>query len=255
MNIESSRIPNRQAPKVREPSKGALYDPAMLAQFRATLDPTSGNPGRNTPSPERLAVGFAIVAFVGVQLGRASTRSAPSPFEGWDSVKHHLQRGRIGNVRSCTPHREGNAASADHKMALRAWFAPIRWVGADGLAPFFARMLVESTQARDQSISPAWLSWSNSSLCIRSQTPACCQSRSLRQHVMPLPISCGSSSHWMPLLSTNKMPVKAARLGTRGRPPFGLVGSAGNSGSITAHNSSGNCGFAMPHSTSLLRFC
>ncbi len=41
------------------------------------------------------------------------------------------------------------------------------------------------------------------------------------------------------------MPVSAARFDTRGRPPFGLGGSAGSSGSITSHSSSVRSGFAM----------
>jgi hypothetical protein len=40
----------------------------------------------------------------------------------------------------------------------------------------------------------------------------------------------------MPLLSTKRMPVKAARSGTRGRPPLGLGGSGGKSGAIVSHN-------------------
>ena len=42
------------------------------------------------------------------------------------------------------------------------------------------------------------------------------------------------------------MPVSAARLDTRGRPPFGLGGSAGSSGAIPSHRSSVRSGFAMP---------
>jgi hypothetical protein len=70
------------------------------------------------------------------------------------------------------------------------------------------------------------------------QTPASFQSRSRRQHVMPLPqpISWGSISQGMPLLKTKRMPVRAARSGTGGRPPFGLRRRFGSSGAIRAHN-------------------
>jgi hypothetical protein len=181
MNIETTLIANGQMPEVSEPRQGTLDDPSMLTQFGAALDAASGNTRRNAPLPEGCAVGFAIVPFISVQLGRALTGSPPFLFEGWNGIYYHLQRGRIRNVGSGTPHREGNTASADHKMALRAWFAFIRWVRADGLTPFLARMLVESSTARDQSISPAWLSLSNSTLCTCSHTPACCQSRRRRQ--------------------------------------------------------------------------
>jgi len=51
--------------------------------------------------------------------------------------------------------------------------------------------------ARLQSILFACPRRSSRAWCNRSHTPARCQSRSRRQHVMPLPqpISCGSSSH------------------------------------------------------------
>jgi hypothetical protein len=64
-----------------------------------------------------------------------------------------------------------------------------------------------------------------------------------RQHVMPLPqpISWGSISQGMPLRRTKRMPVRAARSGTGGRPPFGLRRRFGSRGlrepgrSVLAH--------------------
>jgi excisionase family DNA binding protein len=75
-----------------------------------------------------------------------------------------------------------------------------------------------------------------------------CHSSKRRQQVMalPQPISWGSISHGMPDLSTNRMPVSAARSGTRGRPPLGLGGSSGSSGSIVSQSSSVPSGLAMP---------
>ena len=51
----------------------------------------------------------------------------------------------------------------------------------------------------------------------------------------------------MPLRSTKTMPVRQARSGTRGRPPFGFGGAGGNSGSTISHNSSGSSGLATIH--------
>ena len=55
-------------------------------------------------------------------------------------------------------------------------------------------------------------------------------------HARPAAISAGSISHGRPDLSTNRMPVSAARSGRRGLPPFGLGGSGGGSGVIAARN-------------------
>src|SRR5215211_5052337 len=60
------------------------------------------------------------------------------------------------------------------------------------------------------------------------------------QQVMPEPhpISWGNIFQGIPLLRTNRMPVRAARSSMRGLPPLGLGGSSGSSGSITSHSSS-----------------
>jgi hypothetical protein len=50
----------------------------------------------------------------------------------------------------------------------------------------------------------------------------------------------------MPVRSTNKMPVRAARAETRGRPPRGINGSGGSSGSIITHKESETSGLAIP---------
>ena len=52
----------------------------------------------------------------------------------------------------------------------------------------------------------------------------------------------------MPVLSTQTMPVRAARFGTRGLPPLGLGGSGGSSGSTISPSSSGTNSFAMSRS-------
>jgi hypothetical protein len=84
---------------------------------------------------------------------------------------------------------------------------------------------------------------------MRLHTPARCQSRKRRQHVMPLPQpnSCGSVSHGMPDFKTKTMPVKAARSAIwRGRPPFGFGGSGGRSGAMISHSVSLINGGLMP---------
>lgn len=61
-----------------------------------------------------------------------------------------------------------------------------------------------------------------------------------RQQVMPepKPSSWGRYSHWMPVCSTNKIPHKAWRSGTRGRPGFSFGAGIGSNGSIDHHSSS-----------------
>jgi hypothetical protein len=83
---------------------------------------------------------------------------------------------------------EWDATPVDEEMALRARFAAIRRIRAGLLAPLLAGTLAESREARDQSSFSASVKRWSSARCSRSQTPARLQSRSRRQHVMPLPL-------------------------------------------------------------------
>lgn len=95
-------------------------------------------------------------------------------------------------------------------MARRALGEPRRASGTvhDPLQCRFVQVVEDSSRK-------AW--WS------RSETPSCCQSRSLRQHVMPLPpSSCGRYSQGISVLRTNKVPVGAISSGVLGRSPCGF---------------------------------
>ena len=257
MNVQAPLVADGQPPEVVEPGQRALHHPTVSAQFLTALYASPSYSRNDASLSERRPVGFGVVSLVGVQLMGSPARSTSPSSHRSNGINHHLQRSGVMHIGCCASYREGNSRSADHNMALRAWFALIRRIRSDCLAPFLARIVAESREARDQSISPCACNLSSNTWCNFSHTPACCQSRSLRQHVMPLPqpISWGSISHCKPVLSTNKMPVSTARLEMRGLPPLGLGGSGGKSGSITSHNSSVSSGFAIPHFTGLPRFC
>lgn len=167
-----------------------------------------------------------------------------------DECQQWLEEHRVVPVLPALEGCEGDAASVDHNMPLRARFARVpsgcRGIRPGLVAPLFASTLAESSEARDQSISSAAPGRSKSMRCIRSQTPTSCQSRS-RQQVTPLPhpICCGSSSQGIPVFNTKMIPASAARSDTRGRPPLGLGGSGGSRGQITSHSSSLTNGLLM----------
>jgi hypothetical protein len=150
------------------------------------------------------------------------------------------------------------------QMVLGPRFAAIGRIGAHGLGrrpPFLSPLAgtVElSMLARLQSIRSASPRRSRSTRCNSHQTPAACQSRRRRQHVIPLPhpISCGRYSHGMPVIKTKMIPVRHARSGMRGRPSFFFGPGFGSNGSTIAHNSSLTSSLAMqnsPHGTG--HFC
>ena len=249
MDISPSLVANGQPAKARQPRQRALNHPTMPAQLVLALDALARNPHLDPALGQRLPAARDVVGLVGMQLGRTLARAAAWPLDRDDGIEQVLEHPRIMGVGARQPEREGDAAALDDNMALRAWFALIRGIRSGGLAPLFAGTLALSRLARLQSSCSASPSRSSNVWCSRSQTPASCQSRKRRQQVTPLPqpSSWGSISQGMPLLSTKIMPVRAARSGTRGRPPLGLGCSGGKSGSMTFQSSSVTSGLAIMH--------
>lgn len=248
MDLRPALITDGQATETVKPGQRALDDPTMPTQPLAALDSSAGNPALDAAPPQILPTAGVVVPFIGVQLRRPLSGSPAPPADRGNRLDQRLEERAIVDVRRRELDRERDALAVDHKMALRARFAAIRRIRPGFAAPFFAGTLLVSSAARVQSILSASPSRWSSSWWSRSQTPACCQSRSRRQQVTPLPqpSSWGSNSQGMPLRSTKRMPVRAARSGTRGRPPFGLGGSSGRSGAITFHSSSETSRLAMP---------
>ena len=183
-----------------------------------------------------------------MQLLGALARSATRFADRLDSIHRLLQDLGVVDVRGRVDHRERDAISVDHDVALRARLALVRRIRSGLLAPRGAATLDESNEALSHSIWSASPNRSKSLVCSLSHTPASCHSLRRRQQVIPepQPISWGNISRGMPLLSTKIMPVRAARSSMRGLPPLGLGGSSGNSGSITSQSSSVRSSLAIP---------
>ncbi|TQL20168.1 hypothetical protein FBY37_2119 [Streptomyces sp. SLBN-134] len=131
-------------------------------------------------------------------------------------------------------HRERDALSVNEDMMLAA-----RTCAIDRAGPAFeprraALTWLESITAPDQSSCFAARSCSSNRTWRRS-TPASFQAASRRQHVMPdpKPSSWGRYSHWMPVCRRNRIPYRACRSGTRGRPATSFGPGSGNNGSIS----------------------
>jgi hypothetical protein len=247
MDVISPLIANLQPTVAIEPGQCPLHHPAVAPEALAGVDPPSGNARRDAPLAQGLPTTGEVIGFVRVQLVRSLPRSPSRTFDGLNGIDRRLQHSRVMDIGRRLGYGERDPVSVGHNMALRARFAAIRRIRSGFSAPPGAGTLAESSDARNQSIWSASPSRSSSTWCILRHTPASCQSRRRRQQVMPLPqpISWGSISQGMPLRSTNRIPVSAARFATRGRPPFGLGGSGGSNGSMIAHSSSGNSSFAM----------
>jgi hypothetical protein len=254
VDVRPAFVADGEPAEAVKPGEGALDDPAMAAETLAGLDPLAGDPAADAASVQRPSAAAGVVGLVGVELSRPLARRAPGAADPRDGIDQVLEGDAVVDVGGREERGERETLAIGHNVALRARFAAIRRVRAGLVAPFFAGTLAESSAARSQSMPLRSPNSSRIARCSACQTPACCQSRRRRQHVTPLPqpISGGSSSHGMPLRSTNRMPASAARSGTRGRPPFGFGGSGGSNGSTIAHSSSVTSGGAMPQPTQVL---
>lgn len=253
MEIVAPLEANEKSSVAVQPGEVAFDDPAMAAERGAGLDTLASNAWGDVPTAEGSTPRAGLIRLVGVELVRASTRSAAWALDGRDLVNEIQEHGALVDVRASQAADQRDALPLAHHMVLRPWSAAISRARADVLGrwpPFFAPLAgtVElSMLARLQSIRSALPNRSRSTRCNRCQTPACCQSRSRRQQVIPLPqpISRGRYSHGIPVVSTNTIPLKHARSGTRGRPGFFFGRGSGSKGSTTFHNSSLTSGVAM----------
>ena len=248
VNIEPAFVADAQAPHAGKPCQGAFNDPPVAAQPFAAFHASAGNSGLDAALAASPAAALGVIRFVGVQLVWPLARPAAPAFDRRYPIEQLGQRHTVMHIGTREHERQRQPIALGQHVALCARLASVRRIRACGRAPLFAGMDALSIQARLQSMRPAQCRRCSSSWCRRLQTPASCQSRSRRQHVTPepQPISWGSISQGMPERSTNRMPVSAARLATRGRPPLGLGGSAGSNGWTMDQSSSVTSALFMP---------
>lgn len=248
MDVEPSFVADGKSSKRIEPGEAALDDPSVAAKLLAGLDAAPGDAGLDPAALASSAAATIVVGFVGVQLVRPAPWSAALAGDRHNRVKQIFERPAVVNVGCGQQESERDAAPVRDKVTLCARLAPIRRVRACRDTPFLAAIDELSRQARLQSMRSAWRKRRSNSRCKPSHTPAACQSRSRRQQVTPepQPISIGSISHGMPVRSTNRMPVSAARCATMGRPPFGFAATGGSKGSTIDQRSSDTNSVRMP---------
>ena len=248
-------VADEEPPIAVQPGEVTLSHPAVPAEMLAGVEAAAGNPGGDTSASQRPAAAVRVEGLVGVELGGTTPGSAARLADRRDGVDHLFQDGALVHVGRGLQRRQRDPLALAGEVMLGARLAAVSRVRPDLLGPRppfltpFAGTLDASTLARLQSILPAAPKRLSNSWWSRCQTPAFCQSRSRRQQVIPLPqpISWGRSSQGMPVFSTKRIPVSAARSDTvNGCPPFGWAGFGGSNGSTTVHSSSLTSGLAMP---------
>jgi hypothetical protein len=250
VDVVAPLIADREPAVLRKPAQCALHNPSVAAQSLTRVDSASGDAWGYASLSQGFSATREVVAFVGVELLGTLPRSAGTatrPLDRLYGVHGFLQHLRVVDVCGTEHYRQRDASSVRNKVALRARFSLICRILAGFWAPLLAGMEAESSEARSHSICSASPRRSRRTRCSFAHTPASCHSFRRRQQVIPepQPISWGSISQGMPLLSTKMMPVSAARLSMRGLPPWGFGGSGGRSGSMVSHSSSVTSSLAM----------
>jgi hypothetical protein len=240
MNIRPFLISNAKAAKLIQPCKRSLYNPAILPKSTSMGLEAFGNKGFDAPTSELLTNPCRIVRTVSKQRNRPIPRPAPSTTNRGNPIHQLYRHLRVVPVGSGQHNTQRSAVSVGQKTSFAPAFGLVRGIGTRLGPPKRARTLCESITALSQLILLAWFSRESMKRWIRSHTFSRCHSRSRRQQVIPEhPISLGSISQGIPLLSTKRMPERAFRSSTVGRPPFGFGFFCGNNGSISFQRSSG----------------
>ena len=248
MDVVSFFVADTQTAEFEQPTEDPLDDTTMNAQSTAVLCVPLGDERLDAALAQGHAdFVFGVVGAIGERRSGTFAATAARTFDRWNRVDQWDRGLRIVDVRSGVGNRQRRPLTIAGNMPLRAIFTAIGGIGAGLRPPKSARTEQLSIATFDQSISPASPSSSSSTRQILSHNPAACQSRKRRQQVMPdpQPSSWGKYSQGQPVRSTNKIPVSACRLETRGRPPFGLARSGGNNGPMRSHNSSDSSGLAI----------
>ena len=187
MSIETSFEADTQFAETGKPCVGTFDYPAMSSEFFATLDTAAGDTCRDTSLLQRFTAMRIVVTLVSMYLVWALPRPPGHTWHGWYCIKHRLKHFRVVPVGSGDDQRQRDALSVYCDMTLAADLSPVGWIWPGLFAPRGLATLAPSMLTRLQSIASYPRSRASSARCRRCHTPAFCQSRRRRQHVMPLP--------------------------------------------------------------------
>jgi hypothetical protein len=250
VNVRSTFEANAKTTETMEPRVSPFDDPTEFAEAAAVFGAAPGDDRSDASLAKSAAMRIRIVATVGVDDLGLAERSAACAANRRDSVDQRQQLRDIVAVRAGQDRADRNAVRVYEDVVLGPWSCAIRGVWPSFWPAPTARTDDESTAAYERSSWPDSRSLSSSSPCSLSHTPACRQSCNRRQQVAPepKPNRVGRWFHRIPVFSTSRMPLSAARSETGRRPGYrlrrGLGG--GSSGSISVHSSSSMIGAGIP---------
>ena len=241
MDRGQSFIAYTQSPKLMQPGDSAFNYPPGLAKIAAMRCSAFGNLVVNAALLQCQTMGATIVGSIGLN-GLGLFQWPPALSSNWVDAIHQWQQLRdIMPVGLGQNDIDRDALRVDEDVVLAARLTAIGWVRSTFFPPCTARTDELSATKREKSSLSAPRNLSSSTRCSLRHTPAFCQARIRRQHVMPEPhpISCGSISQGIPDCKTNRMPV-STRLSSSGLRP----------GCVFRRRLTGSSGWTISHSSS-----
>ena len=215
-------IANSQPAELVKPTYRSLNHPAKDAKPAAVLGVPLGDDRFDAAYQKPLPVWGGVIRTVGKDRLRAMDRMTDPPGNRRNAIHKRDQLRHVVPVAARKPNGQWNPIGVSDDVMLRAAFPAVYRAGTGTFAPPTARTCELSTTAADRSICSLPRSRSSRALWTFSHTPACCQVFRYRQQLMPdpQPISWGRSSQGMPVLSTNRMPVRTWRRSSALRPGY-----------------------------------
>ena len=134
----------------------------MPAESLLGLNALAGNPRRDATLAQEGPILLRVISLIRMQLvGTLARPSSGKTLDRIDGVKSGPEHRGVVDVSGSQYDRERDALAVDHKMALRALFAAIRWIRPGFFAPPGEGTVEASMEARLQSMRSAWPSRSS----------------------------------------------------------------------------------------------
>jgi hypothetical protein len=194
VDVGSALVADREAAdwlnllrQAQDEGQRPFHDPPVPPKPCTALDTAPSDAGLDVAAGQSPTAAAMIVSLVGVELAGPSARWSPGLPDGRDGIDHLFQHDAVVNVGSCQADCERDALRIGEDVTLRTRLAAIRWVRTCRRAPLLAATDALSRAARLKSMALRRPNRSSSTRWSLSHTPACCQSRKRRQHVMPEP--------------------------------------------------------------------
>ena len=253
MDTRIAFVADGETPIAMQPGERAFDDPAGRAEPAAMRRAPPREEGNDAAGPQTVAMGLRIVAAIPLQRARPARRpTGPTP-DRRECRHERVELRNVVDVRGGQLRDERDPVGFRDEVVLGTRLAAIGWVRSSFFPPRNARRDALSTIAHRRSNRPQRRNSASRTSCKRCHTPARCQRTSRRQQVLPepQPISFGNICQGSPARNTKRIPVSAARSGTRGRPAAlpGRRRCLGSSGAIRAHRRSSISGWDMADRT------